>query len=180
MKIGITGHTSGIGKGLYDVLGAKHDVQGFSRTNGYDISTTQHEIIEQIKDFDIFINNAQKDNYQTLLFNKIFKLWKNQKKTIVNIGSIVRYSEFDIDKSTYAQNKVNLNRNAIHTILSGNKSCRIITVNPGYVHTQMIANAKVTKNCLTVEELVNVIEYVIELPHHIEVGEINICRTYPN
>ena len=38
MKIAITGHTKGIGKALYDNLSQQHEVEGYSRSNGFDIS----------------------------------------------------------------------------------------------------------------------------------------------
>mgnify|MGYP001626557762 CR=1 FL=1 len=46
MKIALTGHTSGIGKALYDILSQEHDVVCFSRSNGYDIK--EDDTIERI------------------------------------------------------------------------------------------------------------------------------------
>ena len=37
MRIGITGHSDFLGKGLFDLLGKNHEVIGFSRSNGYDL-----------------------------------------------------------------------------------------------------------------------------------------------
>ena len=36
-KIAITGHTKSLGKSLFDSLAIKHQVAGFSRSNGFDI-----------------------------------------------------------------------------------------------------------------------------------------------
>jgi nucleoside-diphosphate-sugar epimerase len=58
MKVAITGHTRGIGQALFNELTKKgHLVVGYSRSTGYDISEidTQTKILEEIKDYDVFI-----------------------------------------------------------------------------------------------------------------------------
>ena len=110
MKIAITGHTQGIGKGLYDCLSSTHEVKGFSRSNGYSIVSDQELILNESKDFDVFINNAQVKNYQVTLFNKLYTLWKNENKTIVNIGSFCKYDQFLKKISEYENSKINLNK----------------------------------------------------------------------
>ena len=47
-----TGHTSGIGKAIYDHFGGK----GLSRSTGFDIS--KDDITPHLKGIDIFVNNA--------------------------------------------------------------------------------------------------------------------------
>lgn len=180
MRIAITGHTKGIGQGLYTELSKEHTVDGFSRSNGYDISTEQDRLIEIVKDYDVFINNAHMGNHQVTLFTKLFSLWQNKDRTIVNIGSISKYLETHnngLKVGPYAQSKINLNKQAIHKTLSGNKKCRIITVNPGFVHTDMSSHVKNTE-MLKVDELVPIISYAISLPQHIEIGDIGIWRTF--
>lgn len=87
MKVAITGHTSGIGKRLYDRLAP--DAIGFSLSSGYDItkSIDRYKIIEESQHCDLFINNATAEFGQTLLFLELFDRWKNQNKTIINVGS---------------------------------------------------------------------------------------------
>ena len=87
MKIAITGHTQGIGKRAYDRLCP--DIIGFSRSNGYDItnSNDRKRIIEESKNCDIFINNANAEFGQTLLFLELFNSWRYQNKIIINVGS---------------------------------------------------------------------------------------------
>ena len=46
MRIGITGHSDSLGKGLYDFLKKNHEVFGFSRSNGYDIKQHQGILYE--------------------------------------------------------------------------------------------------------------------------------------
>ena len=64
MKIALTGHTSGIGKTIYEGKIAMH---GFSRSNGYNIlcANDRHRILNT--NFDILINNACSSLGQTLL-----------------------------------------------------------------------------------------------------------------
>ena len=38
MKVALTGHTSGIGKAIYDIMSIDNEMVCFSRKNGYDIS----------------------------------------------------------------------------------------------------------------------------------------------
>jgi hypothetical protein len=87
-NIVITGHTSGIGKRLYERLSP--NVIGFSLSNGYNINNSddRKRIIESSKDFDIFINNAHAEFGQTKLFIELFQKWRdNPNKTIINVGS---------------------------------------------------------------------------------------------
>tara|TARA_B110000503_G_scaffold58423_1_gene93437 strand:- start:4272 stop:4766 length:495 start_codon:yes stop_codon:yes gene_type:complete len=88
MKYGITGHTSGIGKALFETL---PNSKVFSRSNGYNINNKhdRRRIIEESNNCDIFINNAQDAFGQTLLLLELFCNWKDTNKTIINIGSII-------------------------------------------------------------------------------------------
>ena len=56
MKIALTGHTSGIGKALYDILSQEHEVVCFSRSNGYDIQEDSaiERIVQESLDCDVF------------------------------------------------------------------------------------------------------------------------------
>lgn len=59
MKIGITGHTCGLGKSLFDYYQSLgHECIGFSRSNGYDINLKFDDIVNEAKHCDLFINNA--------------------------------------------------------------------------------------------------------------------------
>ena len=78
MKILITGHCSGIGKSIYDLLSLNgHTVLGFDRDTGYDITdlTTQETILSALQDCDVFINNAFAREAQTQLLEKALLIW---------------------------------------------------------------------------------------------------------
>ena len=87
MKIAITGHTQGIGKGLFERLSP--NAIGFSKSTGYDIlkKEDRQRIIREVVDCDVFINNAPAEFGQTYLFLELFEEWKNLNKTIINVGS---------------------------------------------------------------------------------------------
>ena len=75
MKIAITGHSRGIGKALYDTLSVDHEVEGFSRSNGFDIQNS-NIIIRAVKGFDVFVNNAFFDFKQVDILNGLWQKWK--------------------------------------------------------------------------------------------------------
>ena len=59
MKVAVTGHTSGIGQGLYQYFAAQgHEVLGYSRSNGYALPDAEDRVLQQIQHCDIFVNNA--------------------------------------------------------------------------------------------------------------------------
>jgi hypothetical protein len=88
MEIAITGHTSGIGKYIFENY---RGISGFSRSNGYNIckSDDRKRILQNAENCDVFINNAHNEFGQTFLLLDIFKKWQFRNKTIVNIGSRV-------------------------------------------------------------------------------------------
>lgn len=90
MKIGITGHTQGLGLAITQQMTALgHEVIGFSRTNGYDISddATLDRIVSECTECDVFINNAVYEYAQTKLLYKLHNSWEGKDRQIVNIGS---------------------------------------------------------------------------------------------
>jgi NADP-dependent 3-hydroxy acid dehydrogenase YdfG len=92
MKISITGHTAGLGLGLFNYYTAKgHEVIGFSRTNGYDLAEDNNiiRIVKESTDCDVFINNAFHEFAQVKLLYFLNLIWeKDTTKTHVVIGSI--------------------------------------------------------------------------------------------
>ena len=74
MKIALTGHTSGIGKALYDILSKDHEVVCFSRSNGYNIQDDKIKelIVQESLQCDVFINNAYYEMAQVDILNKLW------------------------------------------------------------------------------------------------------------
>jgi NADP-dependent 3-hydroxy acid dehydrogenase YdfG len=181
MKIAITGHTRGIGKGLHDYfINLGHTVVGFSKSTNYDLTLDKkrQEIVSLVSDCDIFINNAY--NNQIRMFNEIFAAWeKEENKTIVNIGSALKYKEYLIPNSDYTIEKFNLCRSTLKPIFSKNKKCvRLMCFNPGYVDTDMIRGEGYNNvKKMSVKDCVDVMGWAILLPQHIEIGELNFWIT---
>ena len=111
-KIVVTGHTSGIGKSIFDKLqSGGHTVTGYSLDNGYDIGNNdvRNKIIDDNKDADIFINNAYHFTGQIILLKEFIRVWKNQNKLIVNIGSLVVENNPEVQDLKYIAAKKKLN-----------------------------------------------------------------------
>jgi hypothetical protein len=110
MKIGITGHTSGIGLSLFKKYkDLDFSVVGFSRSSGHDIGNKEvrNEILNQ--PFDLFINNAYHETGQNALLQELLK----QHTHIIHISSnIVNMpaEQFSVEVQRYREVKIEGNR----------------------------------------------------------------------
>jgi len=142
MKIAITGHTKGIGKSLYDILSLSNNVKGFSKSKGYDITkkTDRSWILQEIKDCDVFINNAYDDFAQSSMLYELWTDWYNKEKTIITIGSDVTEHNLPLqwkDLLQYQMHKKSLK--ILHKDLQNlNTSVKMEYVSFGYVGTEQI------------------------------------------
>jgi NAD(P)-dependent dehydrogenase (short-subunit alcohol dehydrogenase family) len=160
MKTAITGHTRGIGAGLYQHLSP--NVIGFSRSTGYDINseTDRARIVFDSKDCDIFINNAHSCFGQSLLLIDLFREWKHLDKTIINIGSRVterRMPERRHDLLNYQAEKLALKH--MTESLQGWR-CKVVYKWFGYVGTEAILNKYpdfTPSDYITVDQAVKII-----------------------
>jgi NAD(P)-dependent dehydrogenase (short-subunit alcohol dehydrogenase family) len=184
LEVAMTGHTRGIGKALYKTLTSNFKVKGFSRSNGYDISTVEGRlnIFEESKNANIFINNAYFSNSQVELFTLFFENWLyDESKTIVNISSQSKYPGMSRNWSGYSAYKAALNHQAYLCGFKTDRKCRLITINPGLVKTDMTLDAqKVGKGMITPEEVAHAVEWAISLPQHIEIGELSLWYKSPD
>lgn len=158
MKIAITGHTSGIGKALFDRFRSKdNEVIGFSRSNGYDISDpdARKKILEEVKDFDVFVNNAYNDtdSSQYFLLKEIFDFWTSKEKTIINISSLGVYNR----TNKYCQTKLEQDIFCNNNIFSNYP--RIINIKPGLVDTPRVSHRQGYK--MSPEYVANIIEFCL-------------------
>ena len=137
IKYAITGHTSGIGKSLFNRL--LPNCLGFSKSTGYDITmhAGRSKIIKEISDCDIFINNACNGFGQTLLLIDLIKEWDIAGKTIINVGSRIAELSQPIDNMlTYQAEKLILKEMSMK--LKGNYLCDIKYKWFAYVGTERI------------------------------------------
>jgi len=134
--ISITGHTSGIGKCIYDRI----ECVGFSRTNGYNIQydTDRKKLLSV--DTDVLINNAYCGIGQSLLLIDFFKKYQDTNKTIINIGS--RVAEIDLPDEYQHLLEYQLYKKALKTTVADlrklQKSVNIEYIWFGYVGTEEI------------------------------------------
>jgi hypothetical protein len=115
-KIVITGHTSGVGKTIYDALCADscREIVGLSRSNGYDIDADFDKVVEAATGAEIFINNAYRDRQQL----KLVEALKDKVGMMVVMGSVSRFYP-EIIPTQYAHDKQELA-----------EACRLISMDP--------------------------------------------------
>lgn len=174
MKVGITGHTSGIGLALFNYFKSKEcEVTGFSRSNGHDIyDHSIHDIIvERCKNFDIFINNAYAGHHSISLLYKFYDAWKDSEKYIFNISS----DSADGNKNyplKYAVMKSALNK-ASAQLQNTNAKVNIVNIRPGYVDTPRVEIIQNMRK-LNVNSIVETVSWILSLGTDIEIREISI------
>ena len=185
MKIAITGHTKGIGKGLYDFYVKKNHILGFSRSNGYDIAKKSDEIIEKSKDCDIFFNNAYSGFWQTELLFKLWDRWYAKEKLIVNINSMIchtsypyRYHKFF---SKYKIHKLSLEK-AVRELQQTPAKCQISQISPGSVKTEFPAKILNHRAILNVQEVVEMANLIVMKRKNFRINTISYrgnCKQEP-
>ena len=173
MIIGITGHTAGVGKAIYDKLITLYNVIGFSRRNGYNVQSP-NKIIEKLENCDIFINNVYYETTQSDLILKLFDKWKDLEKTIININSSSIHQS-GAWSPQYVANKKHLN-NITQSLIDKypNKKCRIINLNLGTLDSHKNFNDFNKIECNKVAEIV---EWCLNQPHNIEIQQMTIIPT---
>ena len=115
-KIVITGHTSGIGKAIYDKFNeiSCREIVGMSRSNGYDIEKDFDKIVEEAAGAEFFINNAYRDEQQLKLFHAL----KDKVDMMVVMGSVSRHYP-ELIPTDYVHDKQALA-----------EACRLESINP--------------------------------------------------
>lgn len=146
MNIAITGHRNGIGKAIYNLLKKEgHVVVGYDKQDGFDIEdvSTQEEILNLSKGYDVFINNAHSMNAQIELFDMFFNEWQMQdNKHIINMSSIEKLFPNPIHNPqilVYTQQKKKLWKKAFNSIANReeDRKVKISTVSPSLVKTAL-------------------------------------------
>lgn len=179
-KVYVTGHTSGIGKGIFDALSNRNgwNVYGFSKSTGWDIDELEN--IESLSDkantddVDIFINNAYHPWHQTELLYCLFDDWRYKEKTIINISSNAGEVIARADPQKYAIAKKTLSDTCIQFQTMKCK-CKVIDVKFGYTDTDRIAHIKGVQK-LTIDEVVQNILWIIDQPKDMHIKSISFAK----
>ena len=136
MKIFITGHTSGIGKSLFELLAIDHEVSGGSRSTGWDVSDSNN--YADVYDYDVLVNNAYHRSGQLELLRDVYQHWQGQKKTIINVGSA--HKDYQINRPL-SRLDYNVSKKALEAysfwISDNDRVCRSMMYNPGVVDTPL-------------------------------------------
>lgn len=92
MKIVITGHTSPMGKAVYEHYSKSHACLGISRTTGHDLTTLEglNTAIDVALESDLLLNMAHVGLTQSTLLIKLKKKWstKSPLRKVITIGSL--------------------------------------------------------------------------------------------
>lgn len=136
-KIIITGHTSGVGKAIYDKFKeiSCREIVGMSRSNGYDIDKDFDKIVEEATGCELFINNTYRDSQQLKLFDAL----KNKVDMMVVMGSVSRFYP-ELIPTKYVHDKQQLA-----------EACRLESIKPEgipilHLDLSFIEGTKVPKN----------------------------------
>lgn len=178
-KVAVTGHSSGIGKGLYDFFSQKFEVKGFSKENGYDINDYDR-ILEESVDCELFINNAYSYYKQSEIVDAWAKQHKDYKHLIISTSSIAAEPLLEIESimphlTFYAKEKYAINR-ASWGVNHCDGLCKSSVIMPGVVETnfynpydteeqnglELYNRVIETNSIITVDDLVNTVNYIVE------------------
>jgi hypothetical protein len=174
MKIAVTGHTSGIGKSLFDhFVEQRHYCIGFSRSTGHDISNVnnRHQILEFSRDCDIFINNAYKnfDNSQFLLLKEKYNDWIGKEKIILNISS--RITDFPKPASIFLQQYWETKKDQDIFCQGKISNPQIINLKLGYVDTFRVKNIENVKK-LKIKDVAKIVDFIISTREDFKISTI--------
>ena len=182
-NIAITGHTSGLGKGIFEHFQKlESNIIGFSKDTGFDISIQENrdKIIELTKNCDLFFNNAYSGYAQVHLM----KLWHQQHWShnhfIISTSSMAAEPLADISNTfpwlkSYGEEKYAINKTSWDINHSGSK-CKSIVIMPGVCQTnffnpydtpdqngmELYNHVMKTNSIITVDDFVKTVDLVLQ------------------
>jgi hypothetical protein len=136
---------AGIGKAVFDVFTENScECVGYDILNGKDITNPliKQQLVSECIDADVFINNALPN--QSGILADVYKLWRGEDKTIVNLSSAVTYfyerTNVPAEFQGYYQHKNQLNNQA--KTLQKEGLPHIINLRPFWVDTKLAAGVQ--------------------------------------
>ena len=141
-RVAVTGHTSGIGKEIYEYCqfnGA--EVRGYSRRSGFDMKERNGDhIINDILrwDAEIVFNHAWYPRIQNKILKILHTQWKEKEKVIINTGSATCY--YSIGASIYESDKAELRDYCIAKAVDYpfKNKCRLHNVSMGWTNSAVL------------------------------------------
>lgn len=128
MKLAITGHTSPMGKEVYEHYKKINECLGISRATGYDLNKQedQDRVVSEVLGCDAFLNIAHVGATQSTLLLKLKQHWSPEAplKKVITIGSLATkvpkklLDQVGIDKQ-YLRDKHHID--AVHNSLANEK-----------------------------------------------------------
>jgi hypothetical protein len=125
MRIAITGHTSPMGKDVYEHYSKTYQCLGISRTTGYDFTNTDslNNTVSEVLARDVFLNIAHVGASQSSLLLKLQERWTHDAllRKVITIGSLATkvpkklLDQVGIDKQ-YLKDKHHID--AVHNALA--------------------------------------------------------------
>ena len=92
MRIAITGHTSPMGKDVYEHYSKTHECLDISRATGYDLTNTDsiNDTVSEVLARDVFLNMAHVGASQSVLLMKLQQRWTHDAplRKVITIGSL--------------------------------------------------------------------------------------------
>jgi NAD(P)-dependent dehydrogenase (short-subunit alcohol dehydrogenase family) len=185
MKVAITGHTRGIGKKISEYFSSLgHEIVGFSRSTGCDLSIEENKqsAIQKIIDCDVFVNNAFVSIEKTyshysyipieILF-EVHKAWKdNSEKKIFVISSSTHWSllmAYDYGYAGYQVHKMALDQ-AAFLLSHAHTYPRLHLLKPGRVNTDLTKNRMGSR--MQTSDVISVIDFCMNHSKMIYTREI--------
>jgi nucleoside-diphosphate-sugar epimerase len=184
MKVAITGHTRGVGKAIYDYFQQEgHEVIGFSRSNGYDLTDDDRkkDALKQILNCDIFVNNAfvsfkdpihHKSYVPVEILFAVHKEWMNNKnKKIIVMGSLASsmVGTIGYEYGGYQIHKYAIDR-ACWFLGQSSPYPYIHLLKPGRIDTDLARNRAGPK--LDTSDVVRVVKFCLDNSEKIYIREI--------
>ncbi len=183
MKILVTGNPDyGIAKSLKEVLTTDHELVFLSRkTNDTDLTTEAGiaKLLHYSTDCDVFINNSCLTDFaQTTVYYKLWNYWKSIKKsgTIVNMGS---NAEKIVNQSwMYSAEKAALKKASEQGAYKSaweRSGIKVTYISVGHVNTPFIEKRDPGFKKHTMEEIANLVKWVIDYPFNTNINDLTIC-----
>ena len=181
MKIVITGHTRGLGKSFLEVFAKNgHEVVGFSKSTGVDISNSMHRdtVLASLEDADVFINNAYDSTGQTLLLKQSIELWDKKDKFIVNMGSKCTTAFFNEIKNPFVKTFIDkyteekLKQEQLMKARLTQSSPRLLNISAGVINTEMAALLDSPK--MDPKQIAELVYHIVSLKASVLVQELTV------